>query len=228
MTSSIIVGLLARQGVYDMAASVIRQVVNDPRVKGVWVITPQGKYRDAEVLSGPKVAHIDRWEGENPSARIGFNREVLRKNIYSSLNDYGFSQLMADIEWIWIGDADALPAADYFETLSRMKYDYPVLLTGRTLNADGSRYLDICSVDKNGQHRAIPYDDWESGQYSSQIYAASSQHVMNRLAFDLNVRYQDTPLEDANYCHMLRGFGAKIVFRPELSMQLQKLRPPIS
>lgn len=204
MTPTIIAGLLARRGVYELAEKVIRRVSSDPHVKGVWVVTPQGKYRDAELLNGKKIAHIDRWEGENPNAKIGFNREILRKAIYSSLHDYfAHPDVMSQIEWIWMGDVDALPAEDYFEVLSGLKYSQPVVLTGKTYNPDGSR----C---------------WNN-QWYPKISVSKRQHVMNRKAFDLNIGYLDTPLETEKYCRMLRTHGAQTIFRPELSMTLQKI-----
>jgi hypothetical protein len=221
MTSPIIVGLLAGKGVYDMAEKVIRAVVASPLVKGVWVLTPEGRFKDALFLNGPKIAHIDHWTGEDSHNKTGVNREVMRKCMYASL--HGFSQLMSGIKWIVIGDEDGLPAPHYFEELVKMEYDYPVLLTGKTFNEDGSRFYDICSFEPGAVPICVPYDDWQNPRWAHDLYASGNQHVMNRAAFDLNIPYPDIPGEDPHYCWAMRDAGCKILFRPELTMTLQKM-----
>jgi hypothetical protein len=130
------------------------------------------------------------------------------------------------VEWIWFGDEDALPADDYFRVLSKMHYDFPVLMTGKTLNADGRRWYDCCSFQTDGVPFCVPYEDWQNPRWAKGLYCSGNQHIMNRLGFDLNVPYPNKQGEDPYYCWAFRKAGGKLIFRPELLCTLQKLHPP--
>lgn len=214
---SVLVGLLAGTGVYAMAEKVIKQIVSSPHVSHLWVLTPTGRYQNYGFLHQPKITHIDRWLGEDSHDFTGRNREVIRQ----AIRDAG---LQAD--WIWIGDEDALPADDYFDQLVQISYgEEPVLMAGKTYNANGNRWYDICSFQTDGEPFCVPYDDWQNVRWAKGLYASGNQHVMNRAGFELDVPYPDRPGEDPHYCWAFRDAGGKIVFRPELSMTLQKLHP---
>jgi hypothetical protein len=215
----IIAGLLAGTGVYGMAEHIIRRCVSDPLVEAVWVLTPEGRFKSKEFMCQDKMRHINSWVGEDSHNKTGINRERIRSEIRENLGDERFKR----VKWIWIGDDDAFPAMDYFEKLDKMEYEYPVLLTGKTFNADQTRFYDICSFQVDAEPFCVPYDDWENPRWAKDLYCSGNQHVMNRSGFNLNVGYIDRPGEDPHYCWAFKKAGGKLMFRPELSMTLLKI-----
>lgn len=213
----IIVGLLAGMGVYPMAEGVIKKICLSPNVSKVYVLTPQGRFRDEIFFKvNPKVRHINNWEGKDSHDFTGMNREILRQTIKADPDHMAAN-------WIWIGDEDALPADDYLEKLDAMRYDYPVLLTGKTLNVNGMRWYDICSFLKNAEPFAVPYDDWKNPRWQKDLYCSGNQHLFNPAGFALCVPYPSKSGEDPHYCWAFRRAGGHLEFRPELVVYLQKL-----
>ncbi len=218
----IVAGLLAGRGIYDMAEKVVQRCLDDSLIQAVWILTPFGRVRHPNFLLHEKLHHINQWIGPDSHDKTGLNREVLRSEIYKKLQqEWG-----ANIKWVWIGDDDALPADDYFKILSQLEFDYPVLLTGKTRNMDGSRWYDWCTFGTDHQPFCIPYETWDAPRWSHDIYCSGNQHVMNRSGFNLNVPYIDRPGEDPHYCRAFKKAGGSLLFRPELSMQLLKMHPP--
>jgi hypothetical protein len=219
----IIAGILAGTGVYQMAERVIQRYINDPLVEVVWVLTPKDRFRNRGFMMQDKIRHINSWEGEDSHSKTGINRERMRCRMYE--NTFLVGDAGATAEWFIIGDEDGLPAPDYFAKLDKIKYDYPVLLTGKTFNADGARWFDICSFQTDSVPFCVPYDDWENSRWLKDLYCSGNQHVMNRSGFNLDVQYKDIPGEDPWYCRSFRKAGGRLIFRPELSMWLQKVHP---
>lgn len=219
----IIAGILAGTGVYQMAERVIQRYLNDPLVQAVWVLTPNERFRSHGFMAHEKIRHINEWAGEDSHEKTGINREIMRRQIYENMFLVGDAGSPAD--WVIIGDEDGLPAPDYFEKLDKIEYDYPVLLTGKTFNANGARWFDISSFQIDAEPFCVPYDDWENPRWAKDLYCSGNQHVMNRSGFNLNVSYIDRPGEDPHYCWDFKKAGGKLEFRPELSMWLQKVHP---
>lgn len=213
----IFVGLLAGTGVYQMAETVIEQIISAPEVDLVWVLTPTGKYRDPAFLRHPKIRHINSWVGPDSHDGTALNRERIRQAIARTL-----MLTRAPVEWIWLGDEDALPAENYFSELAKISYDFPVLMTGRTNNADGSRWYDWAGFQTDGHPFLIPYDDWDNPRWAATAYCSGNQHLFNRIGFELGVAYPDLRGEDPHFCRAFVAAGGRLIFRPELVCTLQK------
>jgi hypothetical protein len=220
----IIAGLLAGRGVYKMAERVIQRCVDDPLIQAVWVLTAKDRVGNPKFMMQDKIWHINSWVGEDSHNKTGLNRERIRSEIYGRLSEDRFS----GVKWIWCGDDDGLPALDYFEKLAEIEYAYPVLLTGKTFNMDGSRWYDWCTFGSDHAPFCIPYESWSDPRWGKDIYCSGNQHVMNRAAFDLNVPYPDHVGEDPWYCRAFRKAGGRLMLHSELSMSLLKLHPPAS
>lgn len=216
----IVVGMLAGLGVYEMAETILGVILNAPEVDAVWVLTPTGKYRDYAVFRNPKIRHINSWAGPDTHDFTGCNRERIRQAIVKAL------PTMAPVEWIWMGDDDALPAENYFTELAKIHYDFPVLMTGRTNNVDGRRWYDWAGFQKDGYPFTIPYETWNHPRWAATAYCSGNQHLLNRAGFDLNVPYPDVPGEDPHFCRDFVKAGGRLIFRAELLCTLQKYHPP--
>ena len=213
----IVAALLAGTGVYEMAERIIQRLVDDPLVERLYVRFPEDRHGGQDVLFGEKVFCINGWRGEDSHDKTGINREEMRSLIYSNWS--------GKADWAWFGDEDAMPAHDYFQVLSELHYDEPVLLTGKTFNTDGRRWYDICSFQTDGYPFCVPYDDWDNPRWAKDLYCSGNQHVMNRAGFLLDVPYPDIPGEDPHYCWAFRKAGGRLLFEPRLSMQLLKTHP---
>jgi FkbM family methyltransferase len=219
---SILVGILAGHGLFNMSERVIAKIAAAPEVGRVWVLTPQNRYQSRTFFAKyPKIEHINSWQGPDSHDFTGLNRERIRAAIFAALG-----KLPYPVEWIWFGDEDALPADDYFAVLSRMHYAEPVLLTGKTNNLDGRRWYDLCSFQTDGHPFCVPYEDWDNPRWAKGLYASGNQHLFNRAGFALNVPYPSIKGEDPHMCWAFRKAGGKLVFRPELTVTLQKLHAP--
>jgi len=220
----IIVGILAGTGLFDMGERVVAKIAAAPEGGKVWVLTPQNRFRSPRFFAEhPKVHHINSWSGPDSHDFTALNRERLRAIISLALVN-----LAEPVEWIWFGDEDALPADDYFLQLAALHSEEPVLLTGKTFNADGRRWYDICTFGTDGHPFCVPYDDWENPRWAKDLYCSGNQHLFNRAGFDLNVPYPQIKGEDPHLCWAFRKAGGRLVFRPELVCTLQKLHPPAS
>jgi hypothetical protein len=205
-----------------MAEQVVAKIAAAPEVGKVWVLTPQNRYRTITFFAKyPKVQHINSWHGPDSHDFTGLNRERIRGIISVAL-----ANMREPVEWIWFGDDDALPAKDYFAVLSKIHYDFPVLMTGKTLNLDGRRWYDICSFGTDGGPFCVPYEDWDNPRWAKDLYASGNQHLFNRTGFELNVPYPPRAGEDPHMCWAFRQAGGRLVFRPELVCTLQKMHPP--
>lgn len=217
----ILVGLLAGKGLFEMAEKVVAKIAAAPQVAAVWVLTPHNRFRSADFFRRyPKVRHINSWLGPDSHDGTAVNREHLRQVIALAV-----ANMPGPVEWVWMGDDDALPADDYFAQLDRMRYEEPVLLTGRTKNLDGRRWYDVCSFQTDGHPFCVPYIDWENPRYAKDLYASGNQHLFNRAGFALNVPYPQIRGEDPHMCWAFKKAGGRLVFRPELVVTLQKLHP---
>jgi hypothetical protein len=215
----IVVGLLAGRGIFEMAEKVIGKIAAAPQVGMVWVLTPKDRVKSSTFfLKYPKVHHINSWLGPDSHDGTAVNREHLRQVISLAL-----ANTAEPVEWIWFGDDDALPDDDYFAKLSGMRYEEPVLLTGRTKNLDGRRWYDICSFQTDGHPFCVPYDDWENPRWAKDLYASGNQHLFNRAGFDLGIPYPQVAGEDPHMCWAFRKAGGKLIFRHELAVTLQKM-----
>src|ERR1700740_1030165 len=111
----ILVGILAGRGLFEMAERVVAKIASAPEVARVWLLTPQNRYRSAHFFAEqPKVQHINSWYGPDSHEFTGLNRERIRQAIFNALLDFAPA-----VEWIWLGDEDALPADDYFGLRNR-------------------------------------------------------------------------------------------------------------
>ena len=218
----IVVGLLAGRGIFEMAEKVIGKIAASSYVAKVYVLTPKNRYKSADFFRKyPKVVHINAWLGPDSHDGTAVNREHLRTVISLALVN-----MPEPVDWVWMGDDDALPANDYFAKLSEMRYEEPVLLTGKTNNLDGRRWYDICSFQTDGHPFCVPYDDWQNPRFAKDLYASGNQHLFNRAGFDLGVPYPQVHGEDPHMCWAFRKAGGKLIFRPELVCTLQKMHPP--
>jgi hypothetical protein len=218
----ILVGILAGTGLFDMAERVVAKIASAPQVGKVWVLTPQNRYKSVSFFAKyPKVQHINSWQGPDSHDGTALNRERIRKAIFNVLTNFA-----GPVEWIWLGDEDALPADDYFAMLSTMHYPEPVLMTGRTNNLDGRRWYDICSFGTDGGPFCVPYEDWDNPRWAKDLYCSGNQHLFNRAGFELNLPYPSVPGEDPHMCWKFKRAGGRLIFRPELICTLQKMHPP--
>jgi hypothetical protein len=225
----IICGFLAGLGLYDDSLRIIQECVDSYYVEAVYVLTPKGRH--GELPYTDKLHHINRWIGEDSHDKTGINREQIRKLIELDLAAGRYTSPI-DLEWVWMGDEDAMPAPDFFEVLSTLHYDKPTLLTGKTFNADGQRWFDICGYNSHGMAYGhpdrvflLPYDDWDNPARATYRYASGNQHIMNRAGFDLNVPYRDLKGEDPVYCQDFIAAGGQLAFEPRLSVRLMKQHP---
>jgi len=209
----IVAALLAGKGVYEMGISVINRLASDHLIDQIFVLTPFGKYHP-DYKWPKKTFHINEWKGADSHDKTGINREVLRIMVKNYL---------PDADWFWFGDEDAMPGPGFFETLSTIHYDFPALLTGITLNADGRRWYDICSFQTDGYPFCVPYEDWQNPRWAKDLYASGNQHIMNRSGFLLDVPYPDIPGEDPHYCWAFKKAGGRLMFDPRLVMRLLKM-----
>jgi len=218
----ILVGILAGTGLFDMAERVVAKIASAPEVGRVWLLTPQNRYRDPQFFKKyPKIEHINSWYGPDSHDYTALNRERIRNAIALYL-----ANKPEPVEWIWFGDEDALPADDYFEVLSRISYDFPVLMTGKTNNLDGRRWFDICSFNREHHPFCVPYENWDNPVWAHDLYCSGNQHLFNRSGFDLGVPYPNKQGEDPHMCWAFKKAGGRLMFRPELVCTLQKLHPP--
>jgi hypothetical protein len=217
----IVVGILAGMGLFEMGEKVVGKIAAAPQVGGVWVLTPQNRFQSATFFKKyPKIRHINSWLGPDSHDGTAINREHLRSIISLALTN-----MPEPVEWIWMGDEDALPADDYFAKLASMRYDGPVLMTGKTNNLDGRRWYDICSFQTDSHPFCVPYDDWENPRWAKDLYCSGNQHLFNRAGFDLGVPYPQISGEDPHMCWAFKKAGGRLIFRPELVCTLQKLHP---
>jgi hypothetical protein len=217
----ILVGLLAGKGLFEMAEKVVAKIAAAPQVGRVYVLTPKNRFKSADFFRKyPKIAHINSWMGPDSHDGTAVNREHLRQVIALALVN-----MPGPVEWIWMGDEDALPADDYFAQLEKMHYEEPVLMTGRTKNMDGRRWYDIVSFQTDGHPFCVPYIDWENPRWAKDLYCSGNQHLFNRVGFDLGVPYPQIRGEDPHMCWAFKKAGGRLVFRPELVCTLQKLHP---
>jgi len=220
----IFVGILAGTGIFEMAERVVGKIVSAPEVAKVWLLTPRNRYRNTALFKTyPKIEHINSWIGPDSHDATALNRERIREAIAFYLNNYA-----EPVEWIWFGDEDALPADDYFEVLSKIHYDFPVLMTGKTNNLDGRRWYDICTFGTDHHPFCVPYEDWDNPRFAQDLYCSGNQHLFNRAGFDLGVPYPNKQGEDPHMCWAFKKAGGRLIFRPELVCTLQKLHPPAS
>jgi hypothetical protein len=215
----ILVGILAGRGIFTMAERVVGKIASAPEVGRVWVLTPQNRFQSAAFFKKyPKVEHINSWHGPDSHDYTGLNRERIRGIISVAL-----ANMREPVEWIWFGDDDALPANDYFALLSKIHYDFPVLMTGKTKNMNGQRWYDICSFGADHHPFCVPYEDWENPRWAQDLYCSGNQHLFNRAGFELNVPYPTIQGEDPHMCWAFRKAGGRLIFRPELVVTLQKM-----
>jgi hypothetical protein len=219
----IYVAILAGTGLTAMSERVVTKIVLAPQVTKVWILTPRNRYLHANFfIRSPKLVHINSWEGPDSHDATGRNRERLR----CAIQLYIQNQLPPYPEWIWFGDEDALPADDFFEQLELIRYQGPVLLSGRTFNSDGKRWYDVCCFQTDGHPFCVPYESWASPRWARDLYLSGNQHIINWPGFCLNVPYPDIRGEDPHYCWAFKKAGGKLIFRPELSCTLQKFHAP--
>jgi hypothetical protein len=219
----IFVAMLAGKGLYKMAEKVLLKIARAPQVQGIWILAPKHKIRNEGLLKSlPGIHHINSWEGPDSHDATGINRERLRLAIQAHAENMRPGPYP---DWIWFGDDDALPADNFFDELEQIRYDYPVLLTGKTFNADGQRWYDICSFQTDHHPFCVPYNDWQNGAWAKDLYASGNQHILNWTGFSLNVPYPNIRGEDPHYCWAFRAAGGKLIFRPELECKLQKPHP---
>ena len=215
----ILVGILAGHGLFEMGEKVVGKIASSPLVSKVWVLTPKDRFQSGTFFRKyPKVYHINAWLGPDSHDGTAVNREHLR-----SVIAFDLANTAEPVEWIWMGDEDALPADDYLALLDTMHYEEPVLMTGKTNNLDGRRWYDICSFQTDSHPFCVPYDDWENPRWAKDLYCSGNQHLFNRAGFDLNVPYPQISGEDPHMCWAFKKAGGRLVFRPELVCTLQKL-----
>jgi hypothetical protein len=219
----IVVAVLAGHGLFEMGERVVAKMASAPEVAAVWVLTPVNRFRSADFFRRyPKVRHINSWVGPDSHDGTAVNRERLRQAVALGLAE------LPPVEWIWFGDEDALPADDYFTELVKIRYEEPVLMTGRTKNLDGRRWYDLCTFGIDGHPFCVPYPDWQNPRWAKDLYCSGNQHLFNRAGFALNVPYPQVLGEDPHMCWAFRKAGGRLVFRPELICTLQKMHPPAS
>lgn len=208
---NITVALVAGRGIGEMAIRVIEPILMDPLVDHLYVLYGEIPGLPYWLIEHPKITEIDFPMRSH--ADLGNARNWMWDIIENE----------SDPDWLLIGDEDGLIHPDFFRVLSELPYPKdPVLVTGKLDNANGKRYYDICAFIGT-QPVAIPYDDWQNPKWDEKRYANGGQHILNRAARQLGVRYQDRDGEDPHFCWDFVKAGGRIQFEPELKMTLAKL-----
>ena len=216
----IVVGLVAGRGIGDMALRVMEPIYSDPLVDQLYVCIGEPPDMPTELKQHPKITpvyHTIRAHGD-----LGPARNTLLNLI----------EAQCDPDWLMIGDEDGLIDPGFFLGLDLIPINgLPILATGRMRNADGNRWYDICGFIKcpntgAPQPVALPYNEWMHKKWNKSRYANGGQHILNRSARALKVRYQHIDGEDPHFCWDFVKAGGRIQFVPDLGMTLAKQHGP--
>lgn len=211
---NITVGLAAGRGIREMALKVMAPIYANPLVDRLYMVIGEPPMMPWWLTENPKVTAV--YYGMKSHADLGRARNWMWDIIENE----------CDPDWLMMGDEDGLIDLDFFEVLASLPYpDDPVLVTGKMRNMDGKRHYDICSFIGN-QPVAVPYEEWQSPKWDARLYANGGQHILNRAARQLGLRYQDIDGEDPHFCWDFRKLGGRIIFEPRLGMTLAKQHGP--
>jgi hypothetical protein len=211
----IVVGLVAGRGIGPMALRVMEPIYSNTLVDHLYMVVGEPPDMPDWLKRNPKVTPI--YHTVRKHADLGLARNAMLNLIESQ----------CDPDWLLIGDEDGLVDRDFFQVLNDLSYPAdPVLLTGKMRNMDVKRWYDICGFIPHNQPVAIPYDDWRNPRWDEGRYANGGQHILNRSARKLGVRYQDRDGEDPHFCWDFILAGGRLQFEPGLAMTLAKQHGP--